>query len=85
MQYRLWEVDIIAFDTKLSELVFVEVKARTSQQTHPVLAVTNKKINNMQAVAAAYLRKIPQKLNYRFDIITITHGEIEHFRNITWI
>jgi putative endonuclease len=79
------EVDIIALDKKTDELVFIEVKTRkTSFYGHPSLAVKKHKLQNMQLVARAFLQKQNLKKDYRFDIISILPGKIEHFENITW-
>lgn len=79
------EVDIIATDAT-GELVFVEVKTRsTSQFGHPSVAVTPLKIKSLQQVARAYLREHPGYDSYRFDVISVLPDEIEHFQNVTWL
>ena len=65
------EVDIIA--TRDEELVFVEVKTRTSTEFGwPEEAVTPSKENTIRRVAWFYLRQFPDpKPPVRFDIISI--------------
>lgn len=83
--YKHHEVDLIAFDTTLQELVFVEVKTRRhSSKGHASIAVTKKKVESMHIVAKQYLKKHSWDFDYRFDIITVTDNHIEHFENITW-
>lgn len=85
IRLRNREVDLIALDKKTNELVFVEVKTRrTKAFGNPSLAVNQKKIRSLHTVARAYLKKYKLKNDYRFDIISITPKEIEHFKNITW-
>lgn len=84
------EIDLIAFDKKFNELVFVEVKYRQSKNfgDGPV-AVNQQKIAKITAVAENYLKKKQFKKYYRFDIISVSGNlnkpEIEHFENITWL
>ena len=85
VRFKKDELDIVAFDHKHHELVFVEVKSRQSAELgHPSLAVGRKKIASMKRVAAAFLRSNPEYTDYRFDVITITTEIVEHFENITW-
>lgn len=79
------EVDIIALDTEKSELVFCEVKTRTTDFFgDPSQAVTHKKILSMQKVAREYLQKLQWRNGYRFDVVTVLPNSVEHFENITW-
>lgn len=64
------EIDIIA--QLGATMVFVEVKARTSDDTDPADAVDKKKINFLCRAADAYLRSQPHDFDFRFDIIAIT-------------
>jgi len=80
-----YEVDLIALDTQLNELVFVEVKHRqTGRYGSPATAVNYKKLQAMQRVASAYVRKHHLQSDYRFDIISITGDEVAHYQNVTW-
>ena len=80
------EIDIIAANKK--EIVFVEVKTRTSMLGGtPEEAVDEAKKRRMVASANAYLKYHQEKRELRFDIIGILmnkSGEIEqisHFEN----
>lgn len=80
-----YEVDLVALDTQRRELVFVEVKHRHSGRFgSPAAAVNLKKIQAMQRVALAYLRKHHLQSDFRFDIISITGQKISHYQNVTW-
>jgi putative endonuclease len=79
------EADLIALDRQLSELIFCEVKTRqTDQFGEPSNAVDRQKIKSMQIVAKNYCRIHHLTFDYRFDIITVISGKIEHYVNITW-
>ena len=87
VSFNTQEVDIVAFDPKLNEVVFVEVKSRWSDEYgHPSQAVTRQKLRNIQYVAGVYRQQKKLDNDYRFDIITVITdtGEIEHFENVTW-
>lgn len=70
------EIDIIA--QKATTMVFVEVKARRSDDIDPVDAVDKKKINFLCRGADSYLRSQPHDFDFRFDIIAIT-GNIDDY------
>ncbi|MBI3803307.1 MAG: YraN family protein [Nitrospirae bacterium] len=82
---RFGEIDIIAQDGKM--LVFVEVKARSSDQFGaPQLAVNTKKQVKMSRVALAYMsQKKMDACECRFDVVGIRAQmgapRIEHFRD----
>ncbi|MCA9373214.1 YraN family protein [Candidatus Woesebacteria bacterium] len=79
------EVDLIAFDHKLEELVFIEVKSRTSAEFgDPFTAVDRMKLRSMQYVAACYRRQTGYHGDFRFDIITVVDSQVHHYENITW-
>lgn len=64
------EIDIIAKDGE--DLVFVEVKTRTSDKFGtPATAVTYYKKQNIVKAAQFYLMNNPTELNIRFDIIEV--------------
>ena len=68
---QLGEIDIIARDKKT--LVFVEVKARSSNRYgDPKWAITPKKQRQLSKVALYYL-KVTKQMNVkaRFDVVTI--------------
>lgn len=81
------EIDLIA--SKDQQLVFVEVKTRTSTQFgNPEDAVNDEKRAHMLASAQAYLQENPAtELDWRIDVIAITklsqnQPEIIHFENV---
>ncbi|MBI34698.1 MAG: endonuclease [Flavobacteriales bacterium] len=64
------EVDIIAEDKE--ELVFVEVKTRSSSEYgEPEEAVVFKKEKDLIRIAAVYLENLELEVSARFDIISI--------------
>lgn len=66
------EIDIIALDIELDEIVFIEVKTRASDKDgHPSQAVNKKKLLSMRKVAKAWLYKHNLANDYRFDIISV--------------
>ncbi|MBD3279106.1 MAG: YraN family protein [Candidatus Pacebacteria bacterium] len=84
-RFKKGELDLVAWDPELQELVFVEVKTReTNFYGHPSRAVDRAKLRSMQYTAAVFRRKHRLDKDYRFDIITVLPGKTEHFKNITW-
>jgi len=93
--YQIWEtnfragndeIDIIAFDPRFTELVFVEVKTRVSSDFgDPALAVDRRKLAAQVRVAAHYLQAHHSTHDFRFDIIAVLPDQVEHFENITWL
>lgn len=91
---RYGEIDILARQHPDGELVFVEVKTRTSLNFgFPEEAVDSRKLEHMGLAADAYLESRPElaAAGWRFDVIAI-HGapggkteevRIEHFENIS--
>ena len=70
------EIDIIAIDG--AELIFVEVKARSSAHYgFPEEAVTRTKLLRICRAIKAYLtsRSTPSSVAYRFDIIAIDRAD----------
>ncbi len=79
------EVDIIAVDRSVNELVFVEVKTRaTNFYGDPSSAVGYKKLRSLEKVAREYRQEQQLWLDFRFDIIAVLPKSIEHYPNITW-
>lgn len=78
----------MALDQETQEVVFVEVKARSSSQFgEPSLAVGQRKLRSLIKVAEIYLKQKKLMYDYRFDIITIVcapQAQINHYRNVTW-
>jgi putative endonuclease len=79
------EIDLIAFDVQSNEMVFIEVKTRSTEKFgNPSQAVTRKKLHNLQKVARKYCKEHRVTLDYRFDTIAVLPESIEHFQNISW-
>ncbi len=83
---RQGEIDIIAYDKTTNELVFVEVKARTSlKYGRPSEAVERVKQQHIKNVAKYYIfkNKIADKPT-RFDVIEVflnnSNYKIEHIK-----
>lgn len=65
------EIDIISKDKE--ELVFVEVKARSSNHFgYPEEAVSEKKKEKIMEAAQAYIEEIQWQGSFRFDVIALT-------------
>ena len=80
------EVDIVCRDKKHSELVFAEVKTRTSELFGaPAEAVDQKKRRLIIRGAMQWLRMLDKpEITYRFDIVEVVIGpplEIRHIPN----
>jgi putative endonuclease len=90
-RHRRDEIDIVARDGK--DLVFIEVKTRTTTGSHGYHAVDKRKRNALARACCAYLNALPKPIShYRFDIIEVKRNptpqkekdtfEIVHHRNI---
>lgn len=83
--YRFGKVEIDIIAEKDNELVFVEVKTRTSDQmAYPEQAVGKTKQKNIRLAAENYLEEYEITIPHRFDIIAVVKGEkfeIEHFED----
>jgi putative endonuclease len=86
------EIDLIARHPQ-GELVFVEVKTRTSDSFgYPEEAVNARKLEHLVSSAQAYLLKYPQfnEINWRIDVVAVQGRpggkdedvQFEHFENI---
>lgn len=77
------EIDIVAMDGE--QLVFVEVKTRSSDMVEPERAVTKAKQRTMMKAAELYQDIFKMENELRFDIIAIYRGpgktEIVHFED----
>ena len=77
------EVDIVAKDK--NQIVFVEVKTRSSAMIEPEKAVNKSKQKNLQWAAEIFLEERQLKNELRFDIIAIVkqknNTDIEHFED----
>lgn len=79
------EVDIVALDQNYDELVFIEVKTRSSNYSgNPSQAVDRSKIRNMHFVASNYMQRSNLDYDYRFDIIAVSPDGVKQYENITW-
>ncbi|MCB0640620.1 MAG: YraN family protein [Phaeodactylibacter sp.] len=82
-RYRQAEIDLIAKDS-LGELVFIEVRTRSSGRFGPAGSLSGKKMRLLADAANAYLESIGHSWTYRFDligIILVKNGPplIEHY------
>lgn len=75
---RQGELDIVARDG--DELVFVEVRSRSSARYGDALAAIGpRKQQQVARVAQAYIsRERPRFASSRFDVVAVTGPEIEH-------
>lgn len=86
---RSGEIDIIAFDPKYREYVFVEVKARQNMRFgYPEEAIDDNKINKIIETAENWLiEKGKGDVEWRIDVISIEWKEktpkIKHIQNIS--
>ena len=85
---RSGEIDIVALDQNKKEMVFIEVKARGSNQFgYPEEAVDERKLRKMIKTAKIYTQAHPTKC-YRFDCMAISMdyqtnlATIRHYHNI---
>ena len=81
------ELDIVATDRDTNEIVFVEVKTRTTPiYGNPEEAVDRRKIMHIVHAADAYLKQYQIEKDWRFDIIAIIDDgkhepHITHFKD----
>jgi len=88
--YRGGEIDIVAYDPAKRELVFVEVKSRSSRMFGwPEEDVRRMKRSRMRLAASLYLAgKRQPSCTHRFDIIALEMQERErkakvvHYKNV---
>jgi len=86
------EIDIVAVNevSRLSCLVFVEVKTRTSQKHgYPEEAITRNKWSHLQAAIQHYLESHPEiNLEWCVDVIAVLgqpnqkEHQIQHYENV---
>ncbi len=86
------EIDIIAKDKEMNELVFVEVKTREYQQYKDALPeenITPSKLHKLNKIATRYLQeKNLRDANYRFDAVSVwldyttRRAKIKHLKSI---
>jgi putative endonuclease len=77
------EIDIIARTD--DELVFIEVKTRSSRISNPEDAVNNQKIRHLISAADCYIKYFDIDLPFRFDIVSVIWNgsdfEIDHIED----
>lgn len=80
---KIGEIDIICFDKVEKQLVFVEVKAKSSDEFGlPREMVDERKQRKIRQVATAYLMsKNALDIDCRCDVIEILAGELTHIKN----
>lgn len=87
MNFRvgIHEIDVVAFDHTTNELVFVEVKTRSEKFFgNPSGAVNFRKLRALRQSATIYRQQKRTFQNFRFDVIAVLPGSIEHYENVTW-
>lgn len=81
------EIDIICFDNKTKETVFVEVKTRSSTLFgRPIEAINSHKQKKIRDCATIYLKN--EKLldtKVRFDVVEVLGDEISHIKYAFWL
>ncbi|MDR1150786.1 MAG: YraN family protein [Clostridiales bacterium] len=83
---RFGEIDIIAYDNLLKEIVFIEVKTRKSIFFgYPCESINIKKQNKIKNTALDFIsRNYFENINFRFDVIEIilnNNLEINHIKD----
>ena len=79
-RYKKAEIDIIAQNDLF--LLFVEVKTRKNNRFgNPEEFVSERKIELFQETAEYYMEQNSINLNLRFDIISVTGTDVEHFKD----
>ena len=86
---RFGEIDIVGYDKKNKEYVFVEVKTRKNNSFgEPYESVDKYKLRKIYKTAMYYLMENNiENENYRFDVVSIIKDNekdihISHFKNI---
>ena len=83
---RRGEIDLVAWDHDV--LCFIEVKTRTSREVKPAeAAVDREKRRELAGMAREYLRRMPDTVPWRFDVVSVYYEsfpasvEIELYKN----
>lgn len=74
------EIDLVALDG--DTLVFVEVKARYTNDQLPEESISQSKLTSMGRAAAEYRLKMEDTREFRFDVVAIDAKGIRHHRDI---
>jgi len=82
------ELDFVANDTALGQLVFIEVKMRTSLRFgSPEEAINDTKKQRLKAAIGQYVMSKSYSGSYRFDAICIvqegTQTRMRHYKNLS--
>ena len=79
-RFKRFEVDIVALQLEPAELVFIEVKTRSSQKhSYPEESVDQSKRKRMFRAADSYIyEKQMRTVPVRFDIVAISMDNPEH-------
>jgi putative endonuclease len=83
---RRGEIDLVGWDQDV--LCFIEVKTRTSHEVKPAeAAVDREKRRELAGMAREYLRRVPDTIPSRFDVVSVYYEsvparvEIELYKN----
>ncbi|MBQ6449710.1 YraN family protein [bacterium] len=80
-----YELDLVAFDPRYQETVFVEVKTRRNDDGgNPADAVDKRKLKAFITAGKRYAKQHHLQTDWRFDIVAITPANIDHYENITF-
>ena len=87
---RYGEIDIIANDKNTSELVFIEVKSRSTSTNDAKELVTKHKQRQLYKLAKSYLHLTSKNdCSCRFDVIAVRINKkgikLEHIRNAFYL
>lgn len=78
------EIDLVALDSVQDELVFLEVKTRSSTSFgNPSHAINYKKLQNLRSAARQYAQLCRSTKPIRIDTIAVLPNKIVHYENIT--
>jgi putative endonuclease len=80
------EIDIICWDVQQREVVFVEVKTRTSSYSgSPTSAIDRRKLIALRRAAVSYLKQVWKRaVTFRIDVVGVELGKITHYPNVSW-
>jgi len=85
-QKREGEIDIIAFNSQVNCLVFIEVKTRTSDSFGiPEESIDQQKKRKLANITSLYIAETEYMGEYRFDVIIIKKSlktTINHLKNV---
>lgn len=76
-----YEIDLVCRDDNC--LVLVEVKSSSTDDFgHPATWIDERKREKLRQAAELYMEKFNVSgMDIRFDAVTISHGELEYFKN----